>query len=297
MRNNKLFLSALMMGVALVMPAYAESVETHTQTKTQLVRPLAIDGDTQEVKPAIQRFVERVNMARLNLANGDSKEAQFDLDEAEKHMRFIKQNSNYKEVTKATVVSSGQVVYDGEATTYNSYYVPLEEGPVVVKEYATTDNQAGKTSKKAIAVKSAKAVYLTVDLSGDEVETALNEARAKVKEGNPAAADETLAKMLEDITVASTVESKPGIVARDNLNLALNFLQDNNYVAARFALANAVESLQKMQSDPTYNAKKVDHLKDQVEQIRELVMQENEAAAQKARVQIKAARGDMENLS
>lgn len=297
MRNNKLFISALMMGVAFAAPAYAQNTATQTQTKTQLVRPLAIDGETQEVKPAIQRFIERVNMARLNLANGDSKEAQFDLDEAEKHMRFIKQNSNYKEVTKSTVISSGEVVYDGQETTYNSYYVPLEEGPVIVKEYATTDNQGGKRSKKAIAVKSAKAVYLTVDLSGDEVEVALNEARTKVKEGNPAAADETLAKMLDSITVANTVENKPEIVARDNLNLALNFLQDNNYVASRFALANAVEALQKMQGDAAYNADKVDDLKDQVEQIGKLVMQENEAAAQKARTQIKAARSDMEKLS
>jgi hypothetical protein len=295
MKYNKAFLSALLLSVALAAPSYAaesNTTTTSTETKTRVVRPLAIDGETQEVKPAIQRFVERINMARLNLADSNAKEAQFDLDEAEKHMHFIKNNSNYKEVTKSTVIASGQVVYDGaESTTYNSYYVPLEEGPVVVKEYATTDNQGGKSSRKAIAVKSAKTVYLTIDLSGDAVEKAIGVARANIKEGNSAAADEVLAKMLADITVANTVESNPEIVARDNLTLALNFLQDNNYVAARFALASAMEAVQKMLGE------KAAKLTKDINQIRDLTMQENESAAQKARTQIKAVRGDLEKMS
>src|SRR5690606_26111615 len=70
--------------------AYAEQVKKSTTTvtteseTTRVTRPLAVTGDTKEVKPAIERFVERINMARLDLAAGKAKEAVFNLDEAER---------------------------------------------------------------------------------------------------------------------------------------------------------------------------------------------------------------------
>lgn len=287
--SKKLFVTTILIGLFISPIAFSqETVETHTSTK--VTRPLAIDGETNQVKPAIQRFIERINMARVALATANSKEAQFDLDEAEKHLKFIKSNSGYQEVTKQTTISSGQVVYDTD-TKYNSYYVPLEEGPVVVKDYVATENQAGEGNKKAIAVKSAKVVYLNVDLSGTQGEEAIATARAAIAEGKLDQADETLSKLLDEVTIADSVQSVPKVVAQDNLKLAHTFLLENNYVAARFALTQAEEALKSVQGEPAGK------LRGRIEQIRDLVMQQTENTAQKARTQIKDVQGDLDKLS
>jgi hypothetical protein len=305
MKNVKPTYIIVALILAISVPAMAEDAKKKTSTQTvttttettRVTRPLAVTGDTQEVKPAIQRFVERINMARLNLADGKAKDAVFDLDEAEKHMRFIKQNSNFQEVSKATVISAGEVVYDAEQITYNSFYIPLEEGPVVVKDYVTGENESGKASDKILAVKSAKVVYLNVDLTDTTAEDAIKSARSNISTGNLTAADEILAKMLDQIVSTSSVQNKPEIAVRDNLQLALNFLEKDNHVAARFALAQALETLETMKRSGAYSTKKLDALTTDVMQIKDTSMKETTDATEKARTQIKAAQDDLKDLS
>jgi hypothetical protein len=279
----------MLVGLATV-PSYAADTSVHTETTTRVTRPLAVDGETNQIKPAIQRFVERINMARVALSTANPTEAKFDLDEAEKHLKFIKSNSNYQQVTKETKISSGEVVYDTN-TKYNNYYVPLEEGPVVIKDYTTTENQAGEGNKKAIAVKSARVVYLNLDLEGTKAEDAIAVARSGIREGNLSAADDALGQLLTQITTTTVVDSVPKIVAQDNLKLALTFLQENNYVASRFALDQAREALKKIPGD------KATGLSARLAQIHDLVNQQTENTAQKARTEIKSVQGELNDLS
>ncbi len=289
MTTAKLLMTTALLTILTLPAAFADDV-VHTETTTRVTRPLAVDGETNQVKPAVQRFVERINQARVALSTANPTEAKFDLDEAEKHLHFIKSNSNYQEVTKQTTLSSGEVVYDTN-TKYNSYYVPLEEGPVVVKDYATTDNQAGEGNKKAIAVKSVRVVYLNLDLSGTKAEDGITVARGDIKEGNLSAADDALGQMLTQVISTTSIQSEPKIVAQDNLKLALNFLQQNNYTASRFALTQAEEALKKIPGD------KASSLRDRVAQIHDLVNQQTENTAEKARTEIKSVQGDLKDLS
>src|SRR5262249_46941612 len=99
MHISKNLMLALLVSVSFASIANAQEFHTQTTT-TSVTRPLAVDGETNQVKPAVQRFIERINMARVALSLGEASDAKFDLDEAEKNLRFIKSNSNYQEITK-----------------------------------------------------------------------------------------------------------------------------------------------------------------------------------------------------
>lgn len=279
----KLMATTFLLGSFVMTPAFAQTTIIQTQTSgevvtdttTRTVRPLAIDGKTKEVKPAIQRFLERVNMARVSLSLKDPVQAKFDLDEAEKHLNFIKQNSHFAEISKQTVIASGKVVSETQSA-YNSYYIPLEEGPVVVKSLEATDSQKGKSGANGLAVTSADVVYLNVDLAGSTASDYLTKARIAIKEADLKAADEALGEMIQKITYKEVVDTVPLEKARGNLQLALKFLQDDNYKASRYALEHARDALKDAGNS---NA-------GEVGQIHDVVMQQTPAAAQKARTQI-----------
>ena len=292
---SKLLVTTILVGSLAGGTAYAQSTsatatantksEIITEKHTRTVRPLAIDGETNEVKPAIQRFVERINMARVSLSMKRPQDASFDLDEAEKHLNFIKSNSRYEEATKTTVIASGRVQSDS-SSEYNSYYIPLEEGPVVVKKIQETDSSPGKTSVAGVAVTAADVVYLNVDLTGKEAPQYIARARAAIKAGDTVKADNILGEMLSKIARTEVVETMPDEKARDNLQLSLKFLQDENYTAARYALVHARDALEQMKSDSRYDKGLSERNFNKVSQIHDLVMQQTPSTASKARTQI-----------
>lgn len=265
--------------------AAAPEKEVISNTTTRTIRPLAIDGQTKELKPAIQRFIERVNMARYALSQRNPQVALADITEAEKHLDFIKSNSRIEENKEKMVIASGHVVSEGQES-FNSYYVPLEEGPVVVKSLEATDSQTGQNNINGLAVKSVDLVYLNVDLAGQTAPDALAKARMAIKDGDLKAADKALADMINTVATTTVVNAMPITKAEDNLRLAFKFLQSENYTATRYALDQAVNALKEAQSDRQYKGDNVASLISKTTQIRDMVMQETTAAAQKARTQI-----------
>lgn len=298
MKSTAILAAAILATTALSGAAYAQSAapaEVITNTTTRTVRPLAIDGETKELKPAIQRFVERVNMARYALSTKNPKVASEHINEAEKHLNFIKQNSRLEEVTKETVITSGRVTSQTDEK-FNSYYVPLEEGPVVVKSIESTGSQTGKTSVNGIAVASADLVYLNVDLTGKEGPEYLAKARAAIKGGDLKAADQALGEMIDRVAKTTVVDALPLEKANDNLRLALKFLQDENYAASRYALDHAKTALKDVQRDSRYNQDDANSVYNKVSQIHDLVLQESPQTAQKARTQIIAVQNKIKDM-
>lgn len=288
---SKLLATTILVGSLMSGTVYAQSAtataksEVATEKHTRTVRPLAVDGETNEVKPAIQRFVERINMARVALSMKKPQDASFDLDEAEKHLNFIKSNSRYEEATKTTVIASG-VVKSETDSDFNSYYIPLEEGPVIIKKIEETDSSPGKSSVAGIAVTSADVVYLNVDLTGKEAPSYIGQARAAIKAGDTVKADNLLGEMLSKIARSEVIETMPDEMARDNLQLSLKFLQDLNYTAARYALVHARDALGEMKNDTRYDKALSERNYSKVSQIHDLVMQQTPSTASKARTQI-----------
>ena len=259
---------------------------------TRTVKPLAINNETSEVKPAVQRFVELVNQARVDLAMKRPQDAKPRIENAQKMARFIRQNSKVEEMYRETRITSGLVTYKSQDTTGN-YYVPFETGPVKIK---SVENTPSSKTGPAVAVTGADVVYLTVDLSGPEAEDYLSQAQVAIRQGNLKAADKSLADLMAAVTKSETAETLPYDKAKDNLALALRFLQDENYSASRYALDHAAEAVKSMQGDSRYNSGAIDKNYNRIRQISDLVMQENRAAAQKARTQIIAAQGEIQSL-
>ncbi len=285
--------------VSPVLNAQAQDVDATANTRivtekvTQTVKPLAIDNRTSEVKPAVQRFVELINQARVDLALKRPQDASPKIDNALKMAQFIRQNSTMQDMYRETRISSGVVTYNNKDTTGN-YYMPFETGPVTLK--SVTDTPSSKPGNNGIAVTGAEVAYLTVDLSGPAAETYLSQAKAAITQGNLKDADQNLATLMDTVAKTQTSETLPYDKANNNLALALRFLKDNNYKATQYALAHAAEAIKAMQGDARFDAKAVTKNYDRITQIHDLVMQQSTNAAQKARTQIMAAQDEIKVL-
>jgi hypothetical protein len=299
MKKTHLLLTTTFLASALIVsPVLAQQGVTPHKTRvineqiTRTVKPLAIDNKTNEVKPAVQRFVELINQARVDISLKRPQNAVPRLDNALNLANFIRQNSTVEESVRETRISSGKVIYNSKDTT-GAYYVPLETGPVKVTSVTET---ASSKNNPGLAVSSAEVVYLKVDLSGSEAEQYINNAKASLSQGKLKEADQNLATLMDKVAVAETAERLPYDTAKDNLALALRFLQDENYTAARYALDHSANAIKSMENDPRYSKEAVNKHYNRIKQIQGLVTQENRNAASKARTQIIAAQGEIKDL-
>jgi hypothetical protein len=299
MKKTQLLLATTFLASALIVsPVFDAHAQSTTKTRvvseqvTRTVKPLAINNETNEVKPAVQRFVELVNQARVDISMKRPQDAQPRLSNALKLAKFIRQNSNVQEQYRETHITSGLVTYNVQDTS-STYYIPFETGPVKLKSVGETS-----TSKTApgVAVTGADVVYLTVDLSGPEAEEYLGQAKGALKQGDLKTAEKSLATLMDKVAKMETAETLPYDKAKDNLALALRFLQDENYAAARYALNHSAEAIKSMRGDSRYDSELVNKHYSRVMQIHDLVMQENKDSAQKARTQIIAAQGEITDL-
>lgn len=291
MKTNRLLATTFLATALIAAPVFTAHAEEAAKTRvisekvTRTVKPLAISNKTSEVKPAVQRFVELVNQARIDIAMKKPQDAQPRLDSALKMARFIRDNSTVQESYRETRISSGVVTYK-TADTVGSYYVPFETGPVEVKTVAQTPSSK---SGPGVAVTGTDIAYLTVDLSGPAVETYIPQAKAALKQGDLKAADKNLADLMDAVVKTEKAESSPYDKAQDNLTLALQFLRDNNYTAAQYALTHAADAVKEADGESSAHYGRITR-------IRDMVMQQNPNAAQKARTQIIAAKGEIKDL-
>ncbi|HEY1096584.1 MAG TPA: YfdX family protein [Alphaproteobacteria bacterium] len=300
MKNTHLLLATTFLATSLfVSPIFNAHAEMETKKTrvvseqvTRTVKPLAINNETNEVKPAVQRFVELVNQARVDISMKKPQDAKPRLDNALKLAKFIRQNSTVQEKYTQTRISSGKVTYTAQDTN-GTYYVPFETGPVKVTSVGSTSSSK---SNPGVAVTGADVVYLTVNLAGPEAEDYIGNAKAALAQGDLKTADKSLATLMEKVAKTETAETLPYDKAKDNLALALRFLQDENYTASRYALSHAADAVKSMKGDSRYDSALIDKNYSRIKQIHDLVMQENRESAQKARTQIIAAQGEIKDL-
>ena len=295
---NKLIITALLTTTLFISPAFAQKQvihsETITQNTTKTVKPVSINNKTNEVKPSPQHFVELINNARIDIATKQPQNAVIKLDEAQKLAAFIKSNSSIEEITRETRFTSGKVMYSTESTS-GAYYVPFETGPVELK--TVQEVPSDKKNAAGLAVASAEVVYLTVDFSGDDADKYIAQAKMALEQGDTKEADKNLSELMNKIVIAESADTLPYEKARDNLDLALKFLQDgNNYTAARYALGHSIEALKEMSTDERFDSKAASKEADRVKQIHDLLLQENTSAAEKARTEIKSAQDEISKL-
>jgi hypothetical protein len=300
MKKTNLLLATTFLASSLIVSPFFDAQAQNTPQKTRViseqvtrtVKPLAIDNKTNEVKPAVQRFVELVNQARVDISLKRPQDAVPRLDNALNLASFIRKNSTVEESVRETRISSGKVTYNSKDTT-GAYYMPFETGPVKVTSVTETGSSK---NNPGLAVSSADVVYLKVNLSGTEAEQYIGNAKAALAQGKLKDADQSLATLMDKVAIADTAGTLPYETAKDNLALALRFLQDENYTAARYALDHSANAVKSMENDTRYNKEVVTKHYNRIKQIQGLVMQENKGAASKARTQIIAAQGEIKDL-
>jgi len=207
--------------------------------------------ENSDARDVAEDFVGHINYARIALAKNKGDRAERHIVEARNLMEQL-QNTTVEE-SRIERIESGRVVYKYD-TDYKYHYFPIATGPIEVKKMGHGPIWA----KDDLAVTDADIVYLTVDLSGNKAAKRLDEAEADIKAGKLKAADVQLAKLTDEVVTIDEQTSVPVDKARDNIQLARNFVSAGNYTGARYALKHADYALDEMQKDDTYATHRTD---------------------------------------
>lgn len=239
----KTLLITSMLSSAIILPAYAaDSITAATIKQANL--PIS-NAEIADPRVGASAFIEHVNYARVALAMKNTDLAKQHIIEARNVAAFIKDTPTEK--LRITEVQSGRVIYQYE-TEYKYHYFPINAGPVQVK---TIDNGA-LWAKNSLAVSDADIVYLSLDLTGNKVESYLTASEKAITAGNLKEAGNQLAKLTEVVVTVNSETSVPSDKAHDNIALARNFLAGKNYNGANYALKHADEALDEMLKADAY---------------------------------------------
>ena len=206
-----------------------------------------------DARNAASRFVNIVNRARYSLASKDAENAKKDIEAAKLEAAKLAHLSATDR--KMASMPSGRIVYDinGNAKTVapntDYYYYPIETGSIATKEVG-----AGPfwSAQKGLGVKDAELVYVTVDLSKVQPMVELDKALADISANKLNAADDVLENLIDHVIAVEDSKDALAIKARDNLELTRNYLEAQNYDAARYPLKHAKAALKAMDGNPRY---------------------------------------------
>ncbi len=220
---------------------YANSITTDTiKTATSPVS----NAEMGDPRVAAASFVEHVNFARVALAMKNTDLAKKHITQARNMVTIIKSATVEQRVIRE--VESGRIIYQYD-TQYKYHYFPIQTGPVQVK----TMDSGPLWATNDLAVTDADIVYLTLDLTGDKVESYINEAENAITAGDLKRADEQLAQLTEAVVTVDSKVSMPSVKAYDNIALARNFIAGKNYEGASYALKHADSALDEMTKNET----------------------------------------------
>lgn len=265
----------------------ADSITTSTVKSAN--KPIS-NAEIADPRVAATGFVEHVNFARVALAMKNTDLAKQHIIEARNLAAFTKDTPSEK--LYMTQVGSGRVVYHYD-TEYKYHYFPIQTGPVQVK---TMDN-GPLWSNNELAVTDADIVYLTLDLTGNKVESYLVAAETAIKSGMLKEADNQLALLTEAVVTVDATASMPSVKAHDNIALARNFIAGKNYDGAAFALKHADEALDEMSKDNNNKARitEITAMRKDVSELQEYIAKKDPNMIQKANAKMDKWWKDLNN--
>jgi hypothetical protein len=233
-----------------------------------------------------ERFLTHVNSARVSIALNDGVSAKQHIGDARELVAMLKNVKN--EDRKIFNIQSGRLVYNRE-TKHRDYFLPIdkiETRPVEVKK--VRDGSIFRHSK-GLAVTDAEMVYLSVDLSNDKAEKALETAWKQLQDNKAAKAQATLEELISNVVSIDAKVEVPFDKAVDNIALARTFIGANNYDGARYALKYADKALDAMEKDDNYLAHRseVKTLRNEVVAMQDILKRNDPTAIEKADIKLK----------
>jgi len=252
MKHRTLLITTILSAtLVLSIAACSNQSDSMTSQNAMTVGHPAAETSGENARDVAEDFVGHINYARIALAKNKGDRAERHVAEARNLLAQL-QNTTVEE-RHVERIESGRVVYDTD-TDYKYHYFPITTGPLEVKKMG----HGPVWAKNDLAVTDAEIVYLSVDLSGNNALKRLNEAEADIRTGHLKAADIQLATLTDEVVTVDEETPVPLDKARDNIQLARNFVSSGNYTGARYALKHADDALDAMQKDDSYETHHAD---------------------------------------
>jgi flagellin-specific chaperone FliS len=232
---------------------------------------------------AAQRFIGHLNGAKLALSLHESETARANLVKAQDMLSILK--STLAEGQTFDHMAFGRVYYGDPSM--EGVYVPMdngeiETGPVKVK--TVSEQNSLWRRKEGVAISNAEIAYITLALQDTRPERTLADAMAALHRKDEKEALNLINDLFKDVVKIESAVPQPIDKARDNILLARNFIVNNHFDAARYALGHANDALEELEKDDRFEKAK-SHLKT----VREEIIILNEAAEKEdATIAVKA---------
>jgi hypothetical protein len=199
---------------------------------------------------AASALVDYTTRARYALAVNDPVEAKEFIEAAKQSGQTLASLAVDKR--KISNIQSGQITYDTNVEKDGaSYYYPVEAATVEEKHIAAGPFWKQQINK-SFAVKDAQFVYVTVNIAGVDVQKDLNKAEKEIDNKQYEDASDELQDVIEDIVTIEDRKEAYALKAKDNILLARNYLDAQNYDAARYPLNHAKSALESMKGNKRY---------------------------------------------
>jgi hypothetical protein len=223
--------------------------------------------------------------ARYALANNDPVLARSYIEAAKIAGKNLAKSALDK--NKVKDIQSGRVSYESTLKDGAYYYYPVEAARVTQK-----DLNYGPFWKdnKGLAVKDAEFIYVTVNISGVDVQKDLDKASQEIDGKQYEDASDELQDLIEDVVTVEERKEAYALKARDNLLLARNYFDAGNYDLARYPFKHAKSALEHMKGNKDYADQQELVLKylEEINRSEKVIAENDPNALEKLKTELKA---------
>jgi hypothetical protein len=257
-----LFITTVLIGTA---PAFAinfpNSAANSVQPNTAL-KSVSMKADSQEYKSMLNEafaMMGYVSVANMALTYDMTPEAAENVQKALTIARKLEGQTNQ---LNADMIKLGKLKYHSANGNTHDYWLPLVNDTFAIKNL-----DAGYLNAKdpTTVEDDAQIDHMKINLNVKDVRDSLEKAATAISNRNYDYAQEALVNAQESTYTDVSVHETPLVTAHDNLALARELANSNDYNGASFALGHAKDALKEYQQTTTKkNSAKVGRIKKEI---------------------------------
>jgi hypothetical protein len=244
-----------------------------------LQKKLDLQRDQQQT--LVHKMMGHINLAALSLDMKMSDAARDHLDRATALVAQLEETA--PEVDSDTQLKYGKLSYN-VVDEVKDYYVPIVDDIFLLSDYAPTFH--AWQDRVDIDEVDAGTVLVTVRADLREIGKALGEAKQKLDAKQYDAAAGALSDIYRDSIVEEVAIDDPLWAVHDNLALAQNLINEDQYDSARFALDHARSQLEQLKKDRPAEAERIQTLDASVVKVENELSRKDPGLTQRAKSSI-----------